>query len=202
MTAGRTNSGALSQHWCTPPKYVEAVKHFFGGEVALDPCSNEFSIVGADLEYALPAVDGLAASWDYSTIFVNPPYGRDKVRRTSISDWLCKCHDAHQVYGSEVLALIPVATNTRHWKRYVFGQAAGIAFLYDTRLRFLVNGEAQGTGAPMSCAMVYWGLDYERFEHIFLQYGAVVDIRRLQDRAIGGSRQISLSASSGDVRWI
>ena len=62
-------------------------------------------------------------------------------------------------YGSEVLALVPVATNTRHWKAFVFGAADAVAFLYDTRLRFLVNGKDSGKGAPMSCAMVYWGSD-------------------------------------------
>ena len=47
-----------------------------------------------------------------------------------------------------------------------------VAFLYDTRLRFLVNGRDGGKGAPMSCAMVYWGLQYERFEKIFVRFGA------------------------------
>ena len=83
MSAGRTNSEALSQHWCTPPKYVDAVKEFFGGSIALDPCSNRHSIVSAQVEYSLPETDGLAASWDYPTVFVNPPYGRDRERCTS-----------------------------------------------------------------------------------------------------------------------
>ena len=52
---------------------------------------------------------------------------------------------------------MPVATNTGHWKKHVFTNATGICFLYDTRLKFLVNGEDGGKGAPMSCAMIYWG---------------------------------------------
>ena len=47
-----------SQHWCTPPKYVEAVKNVFGGEIALDPCSNRDSIVHAKNEFLLPEADG------------------------------------------------------------------------------------------------------------------------------------------------
>ena len=46
----------------------------------LDPCSNRHSTVRATVEYSLPEIDGLSASWNYPTIFVNPPYGRDRER--------------------------------------------------------------------------------------------------------------------------
>ena len=147
MTAGRNNSESLSQHWCTPSEYVTAIRDFCNGPVALDPCSNRHSIVGAIVEFSLPEVDGLAVSWDYPTIYVNPPYGKDRERGTAIIDWLSKCADAYSQHDSEVLALVPVATNTRHWKRYVFGAASAVAFLYDTRLRFLVDGK-EGGKAP------------------------------------------------------
>jgi hypothetical protein len=192
MTAGRHSHESLSQHWCTPPKYVNAIRQFFLGSIALDPCSNIYSIVNANTEYLLPMTDGLSASWNYPTIFVNPPYGSDRARNTTIRDWLRKCAEAHSKHNAEVLALIPVATNTRHWKQYVFGAATAVAFLYDTRLRFLVNGKDVGTGAPMSCAMVYWGTQYERFETIFTCFGAVVDIRHLYGKPIGFGAQHSL----------
>jgi hypothetical protein len=185
VTAGRKNAESLSQHWCTPPKYVEAIRRFFSGTISLDPCSNEYSIVKAEVEYRLPQTDGLTASWDFPTVFVNPPYGSDRERSTTIRDWLRNCADAHAHHNAEVLALVPVATNTRHWKLYVWGAATAVAFLYDTRLRFLVDGRDGGKGAPMSCAMVYWGPRYERFERVFLPFGAVVDVRHLHDREVG-----------------
>jgi len=197
MSAGRTNSEALSQHWCTPPKYVDAVKEFFGGSIALDPCSNRHSIVNAQVEYSLPETDGLAASWDYPTVFVNPPYGRDRERCTTIRDWLRKCAEAHLEHGVEVLALVPVATNTRHWKQWVFGAATSVAFLYDTRLRFLVDGKDGGKGAPMSCAMVYWGPRHERFERTFIRHGAVVSLEHLNGRSIGSDAHAK-SAENGE----
>lgn len=184
MTAGRSIN-SISQTWCTPPKYVCAVRKVFGGTIALDPCSNPQSVVGAQVEYQLPDHDGLRSSWDYPTIYVNPPYGADRQRGTTIKDWLRRCARAREEYGSEVLALVPVATNTKHWKDYVFGVADAIAFLYDTRLKFLVNGNDGGKGAPMSCAMIYWGEHIERFEDIFLPFGAVVDLRRLHGKAVG-----------------
>jgi hypothetical protein len=184
MTAGRQ---VITQNkdWCTPPKYVEAIRDFFGGTIHLDPCSNRYSIVNASIEYGLPKNDGLRESWDYPTIYVNPPYGIDHAHGTAIRDWLRRCEEASRRYGSEVIALVPVATNTGHWKKYVYGKAIAVCFLYDTRLRFLVNGKDGGKGAPMSCALIYWGNNYPHFFESFLRFGAVVNIENLKGQTIG-----------------
>ena len=192
MTAGRTVN-SLSQDWGTPRKYVGAVRDVFGGEIALDPCSNPHSIVHARTEYLPPQNDGLRDSWDFPTIYVNPPYGADKKRGTTIRHWLRRCAEAHEKHGSEVLALVPVATNTGHWKSYVWGRATAVCFLYDTRLRFLVNGRNAGKGAPMACAMVYWGNAFERFADVLSEFGAVVDLRPLVGKRIGEGHRLIAS---------
>jgi len=184
MTAGRTLN-TISQEWGTPEKYVNAVRDFFGGGIDLDPCSNEYSIVNAGTEYRLPKYDGLRESWNFPSIYVNPPYGIDKEHGTSIKRWLCRCAAAYKEHKSEVLALVPVATNTGHWKKYVFGVATAVCFLYDTRLKFLVNGQNGGKGAPMSCAMIYWGKNVEQFLESFKKFGAVIDLRPLNGKKFG-----------------
>jgi hypothetical protein len=188
MSAGRSIN-TQSHHWGTPLKYINAVKQFFGGDIDLDPCSNEYSLVNANVEYRLPQQDGLKEQWNYPKIYVNPPYGNDKERGTTIKHWLAKCVDAHEVYQSEVLALVPVASNTGHWKRSVWGKATAICFLYDTRLKFLENGEDKGKGAPMSCAMVYWGDNYSLFFDTFIEYGAIVNIENLHQTKISSDRK-------------
>jgi hypothetical protein len=199
MTAGRKNQQSLSQHWGTPPKYVDAVRHFFGGQIALDPCSNVHSIVRARHSYALPEKDGLRESWDYPTIYVNPPYGGSPERGTTIRDWMRRCAEARADHGAEVLALVPVAGNTKHWKNYVWGAATAVCFLYDTRLRFLIDGQDVGKGAPMACSMVYWGRDYEKFFEVFIEFGAVVDLRPLAGQRMGKHHalEFALSAAKG-----
>jgi hypothetical protein len=184
MTAGR-HVNPLSQTWCTPPKYVNAIKRFWNGKIDLDPCSNEYSVVNAEVEYRLPEHDGLKESWNYPTVYVNPPYGADRERGTTIKDWLAKCVNTHRSCGSEVIALVPVATNTSHWKKFVFGVADAVCFLYDTRLRFLENGIDTGKGAPMACCLIYWGDNVKGFRENFMQYGAVADIRDLKEVPIG-----------------
>lgn len=189
MSAGRSVN-SQSQSWGTPQKYVNAVRRFFDGEISLDPCSNEYSIVNAKMEFLLPHNDGLKEVWNYPTIYVNPPYGADRNRGTTIKNWLAKCVLTHNEYNSEILALIPVATNTGHWKQSVFGQASAICFLYDTRLKFLENGNDSGKGAPMACAIIYWGGNCEKFYDVFMEFGAVVFINNLKNKKIGSKRKM------------
>jgi len=191
MTAGRTVIG-LSKDWGTPAVYVNAVRQVLG-TIDLDPCSNKFSIVRARVEYRLPTQDGLRESWDFRTIYVNPPYGSDQERGTRISQWLARCEEAHSKHHAEVMALVPVATNTKHWKQHIWSAATSVAFLYDTRLKFLVNGVPSAKGAPMSCAMIYWGDKFEKFSGTFLKHGAVVDLRSLHGALRGVERQLRLA---------
>ena len=178
MTAGRKTI-TNKKDWCTPPKYVDVVRDFFG-EIDLDPCSNKYSIVNARVEYIFPQKDGLIDTWNFKTIYVNPPYGINKKSNTSIRDWIKRCYDANRENSSEVLALVPVAVNTKHWKEYIFGKADSVCFLSDTRLKF-ING-SDNKGAPMACAMVYWGDKGSRFYKKFSEFGAVIDLTHLKER--------------------
>ena len=99
VSAGR-KLNTLSQEWGTPKKYVDAVREFFHGKIDLDPCSNEYSIVHAITEYCLPFHDGLKESWNFPTIYVNPPYGINKENGTSIKRWLHRCAAAHRDHKS------------------------------------------------------------------------------------------------------
>lgn len=178
MTAGRRVT-AITTEWCTPPHIVAAVKRVFGGGIALDPCSNEFSVVEAGVEYSLPDHDGLRESWDYPTIFVNPPYGRDPVRGTRIADWLARSAEAAEA-GSEVVCLVPVATNTGHWKRSVWPRAAAICFIAQPRVHFYLRGVQDGQGAPMACAAIYYGAHVRNFADVFRDLGAVVPLKHVE----------------------
>jgi len=167
MSAGRKNT-SIKKDWCTPPKYVEAVREFFGGEIYLDPCHNEFSLLFPRRCYT---EHGLEQSWNFPTVFVNPPYGRDKEQKTSIYDWIKKSYESHKKFKNEILFLIPVATNTKHFKEIIFRYASGICFLEDTRLKFWSGGKELKKGAPMACCIVYFGYDYNKFERTFGKFG-------------------------------
>ena len=119
MSAGR-QSITNNKDWCTPIKYVDAVKRVWGAKIDLDPCSSIYSVVNATTEFLLPEKDGLLEEWDYPTVYINPPYGNDKERGTTIRDWFRKIASSYRKYDNEIIALVPVATNTLHWKKYVY----------------------------------------------------------------------------------
>lgn len=177
MTAGR-EPVTLTKDWCTPPDILDPVREVFGGQIDLDPCSNEFSLVEARVSYALPNHDGLAESWDYAKIFVNPPYGSDPNRGTRIAHWFSRIGDAAEA-GSEVIALVPVATNTGHWKKFVYPIASAVCFLYQPRVRFYIGGHEDRKGAPMSCAIIYYGKHFDAFAAAFRSHGAVVPLENV-----------------------
>jgi len=175
MTAGR-NAVSHTKDWCTPPVIVRSVKAVFGGSIHLDPCSNQFSLVGAETSYELPYTDGLMESWDYPTIYVNPPYGTDPTRKTRIIHWFARIAEAAN-NGSEIIALVPVATNTAHWKQYVYPCATALCFLYEPRVRFYIEGREDIKGAPMSCAIIYYGKHFSRFADEFKLHGVVIPLK-------------------------
>jgi hypothetical protein len=77
---GTHNDAGESVHWGTPSKVVDTVRAFFGGEIDLDPCSNDGSVVKATVEYKLPETDGLVAPWNIkgrgTRVYINSPFGR------------------------------------------------------------------------------------------------------------------------------
>lgn len=176
MTAGRQ---AISQtkDWCTPPSIIKSVKEVFDGHIGLDPCSNKWSLVDAERSFLLPEHDGLREPWDAKTIYVNPPYGSDPARGTRIIHWFERMVRAAHA-GSEVIALVPVATNTHHWKTYVYPEASAICFLSVPRLRFYIKGEEDPKGAPMSCAVIYYGSDWRKFADAFRDHGTVIPLEQ------------------------
>ena len=173
MTIGR-HSNSENKEWNTPPEILEPVNFVFNGRIDLDPCSNKYSLVNAATNFVFPEKDGLKESWNYKTIYVNPPYGRNKETKTSIKSWIIKCVDAYELHKSEVIALIPVATNTTHWQDWIFPSATQICFLKIPRLKFYLKGVQMDKGAPMACAVIYWGTNTNKFLKGFDGLGKVI----------------------------
>jgi hypothetical protein len=168
------NVKSNNKDWNTPRKYVNLLYQFFE-EIDLDPCSNSSSIVHAKTEYIFPSKDGLRESWNFHRIYVNPPYGISE-NGTSIEDWFNKIVKSYLEYNSEIIALVPVATNTSYWKKYVYPYASLISFLFDTRLKFRINCDEKNKGSPMACSLIYWGNQIEKFYQVFGDNSAILKI--------------------------
>lgn len=185
MKAGRKNT-SNKKDWNTPIKYVEAAILFFksiGYEIELDPATNQNSLIPAKVKYILPENDGLLEDWNKKTIWINPPFGRDIERGTTIKDWVSKASFSNKKYGSEILMLIPSSLNTSHYQEIIFKMNyGGVVFLNDTRLRFLDsnnNNNEDKKGSPIGMSIVYFGKFYREFEKTFNFYGKCFEIKNL-----------------------
>ena len=153
--------------WCTPRHIVDRVRDLGEGRIALDPCSNPNSIVGADVEWFGPpnGSDGLLLPWSKADglIYVNPPY-------TEKYAWTWKCHVEHQRnIGCEIVALLPADTDTQWFQRFA-AKAQKRCFL-DKRLKF--HGD-RNHGARFPSVVIYWGIRPHKFIAAFEGAGWIV----------------------------
>lgn len=159
MTSVLTSSA--SADWNTSKDVVDLAREVGGGRIALDPCSNQWSIVDAELEYRLDfGTDGLARSWvedaEGGLVYANPPYGR------ALAKWGPKIA-AEARAGAEILACVFAKPDTG-WFRAMAPTASAVAFL-PRRLRFTLHGEELDASTHPS-ALFYYGPSAHRFARI------------------------------------
>lgn len=133
------DSGA-SDEWLSPPWLIRGLPH----PLALDPCADAGRripaarhLVGAE------GADGLAEAWA-GRCYVNPPYSKGHLPR-----WIAKCHGEY-LRGAEVIALVPVRTDSAYWWQHIWGHAR-IGFL-EGRIAFGGSDQAGTFGS----ALVVW----------------------------------------------
>ena len=136
------------QDWNTPKEILEMIQRV--NPIGLDPCSNGSSLVSAPVQWDRCS-DGLAQPWSgLGLVFVNPPSGRAAKGEAGIIEWLAKCcYEA--AHGVEVVALVPVRTDTRWFQEYGF-TAQAVCF-WRGRIRFVGGASC----APVPSAVLYWG---------------------------------------------
>lgn len=95
---------------------------------------------------------------------------RSQYKRFTIRDWIRAAVEWHQQTGLEVVMLIPVQPGTRAWQQYVLKFAAAICWMKG-RPKF----RGAKAGAPMDCALVYFGDESHEFARVFSKLGHVDD---------------------------
>ncbi len=167
--------------WNTPNYLLDYCREVIQSEFSLDPCSNSGSLVRADRSIILPE-DGLSINWlTYSSIFINPPFGRDKVRGTSAKDWVSKASATYTLSSgscAHIFILIPAAVDTRLWQDIIFkdrwGPEAGGSLNSICFIKGRIKFEGAEAHCPMPMAMVYYGRLQDRFKQIFSNIGYVI----------------------------
>lgn len=141
----------------TPAYVLNPVREALGGEILLDPCSLASNPTGA-LTFYYPPTDGLAQSWDYFTIYCNPPYGKAR------EPWVERCIAAAQA-GSRVVLLIPAATDTKIFQRALATSTEAV--LIRGRVKFgVLRPNRRQVAASHPSALIGWNVDLAPCAHL------------------------------------
>ena len=106
--------------------------------------------MGADRFYA-PPQDGAELSWDASTIYVNPPYGKARER------WVRRCIAA-ATNGRRVVLLIPAHTDTRIFQEALKSVTSSV--LIRGRVKFgVLRPNRRQVAASHPSALLGWNVD-------------------------------------------
>ncbi len=150
---------------CTPPRFVEIVREFFGGQIDLDPCPNLASTVCAARECYRPECNGLVTPWT-GRVYVNPPWGYDYLTEAkTLVPWLAKCAGEAN-HGAEIIAMIPTAPGSECWRDHVLPFVKAVCFVDTEGATPIFMAQPDGTaGEEVAVSFLYYGMKIERFAH-------------------------------------
>lgn len=177
-----------SFEWYTPPQYVAAAREVMGGEIDLDPASNDLAnqIIHAARFYD-KAQNGLLQTWEAERLWLNPPY----CKSGAVSNQELWTHKLIAEYQAgriqQAILLINAATETRWFQRlYDFP----ICFVKG-RIRFRSPADIK-TGSTIGSAFVYFGCNIQQFISVFSRFGAVIQRVSAAEKLpnIGNSREV------------
>lgn len=163
----------VSQEWYTPPDYIRIVKSVLG-EIWLDPASSPAAneIVQARQFYQV-GDNALGRDWWSTTLFLNPPFGRDpESGKHNMPLWTTKLDRQYRAGIVQEAILLCNANTGTAWFKRLFDYP--ICFV-DHRIHFIEGRTGKPQSSPMyDQCFVYFGISKERFAREFSVLGSVV----------------------------
>lgn len=167
--------------YITPPRVLEPVRAYFGGEIDLDPATEQDNPTGANTYFtgSLPVVDGLLQPWNlpaypFTRVFVNPPYGK------TLKLWLEKIREEAR-RGCEIVALLPVSrTEQLYMMDTLAGPESSALCFVRKRVNFLRPGlKERANGNPYASVLVGYSVDWNRFKEAFGGLGYCIKVEEV-----------------------
>lgn len=150
------------QHWNTPRWLVDLIASV--NKIALDPCSNQWSQVGARVAWTVDD-DGLRVdrSWAQvahdqgGLVYVNPPY-------SDPLPWAQRAVKEASA-GAEIVLCLPTSHSTKWWR--LLSQSCQVLALCHVRVPFEREGQRNAKRAKHETTLFYFGPRAEAFIGIF-----------------------------------
>lgn len=145
-TRQQKNPAVSSDEWYTPRWVIDEL-----GPFDLDPCAPPADVRPFEIAPVCYTKDddGTAQDW-HGTVFMNPPYSREPLRR------FCEKMAAH----NDGIALLVNRQDNLLWQEVIFPTAASMIFMRH-RVKFLQPDGRQSSPFFGSC-LVAWGDECDR----------------------------------------
>lgn len=151
-----STTGNRTDNWNTPNEFIIDILKFFDNSIDLDPCSDHIGNIPAKKRYTKEE-DGLSHEWIANKVYMNHPYSESK-------RWIPYAVNQYKKGNAkELILLIKLDVSTKWWN-YV-ANYPWIAV--NKRLKFGNSSSA----APFQSAIVYLGINFDRFKDVFRKYG-------------------------------
>lgn len=151
-----STTGNRKDSWNTPKEIIDDLLIFFDNSIDLDPCSDCDKNIPAKNHFDKEQ-DGLSQEWIADKVYMNHPYSQSKL-------WIPYAVEQYEKNNAkELILLIKVDVSTKWWN--CIAHYPWIAV--NKRLKF---GHSS-TGAPFQSAIVYLGINFNRFKDVFGKYG-------------------------------
>lgn len=144
------------QRMLTPEYVLGPIRELWGNEIGLDPCTEPDNPTRATAFYCLPD-DGCTESWDYATVFCNPPYGETRDR------WVRRCIQEGE--HRKVILLMPSHTDTQICQLAL--EAADSVLFIRGRLKFgVVRQNGRQEAASHGSILFGFGQNLAKLGHL------------------------------------
>lgn len=130
-----------NDEWLTPPWILDRL-----GKFDLDPCSPITRPWDTSSRHFTSESDGLKEKW-YGRVWLNPPFNRYERPK-----WMKKM----AMHGNGIM-LIPAATETDAFQKYVWDRATAVCFLKGRPHFHYVDGTESRANCGCSIALVAYG---------------------------------------------
>lgn len=150
-----------SVDWVTPREILLPLGYF-----DLDPCIPSFMPWRTAQRMLTKLDDGLTSPWQ-GRVWLNPPFDR-----RAIGKWLAKM--AEHANG---IALIPAATETAHFKQFVWAKATSILFLEKRPHFHYPDGRRAAANSGCSICLVGYGTLNDEFLKLS-ELGFYIELRK------------------------
>jgi len=159
-----------SQDWYTPPYIIEMVREVLG-VIGLDPASDPIPQRWIKADRYLDNPWGLNCAWKASTVFCNPPYGK-LAGQSNQAVWSLTMSDQYRAGAFKEGILLINSTHGYKWYEELWTRYT--VCLARERIRFVKPDGTIGGQAKRGQTFVYFGVDDQKFAHVFGKLGRII----------------------------